>query len=380
KAAQVAGVGVVEECGAMAPRVLVEVDAAALAGTGLTFADVASALRKGNAGPAAAMGPVVIAYANGAPVRLSDVARVMDDATPPRCRAFDEKGPVVEATVRAQPTVDAAKVREALAPTEQAARTALPAGVTMTAVGLGRTVEVDVDPAETDQGATQALRDAVAKVPGVGPFVLEVGAGSDADLPSAARVRLASQDRELAARVAAAVKALPFVRGAGEPDAVVELVGADRAALEAQAEAMRTAVGAHAVIVQRLGGDREPTTRVVVDEATARRLGVALADVALAVQAREGVRVGTFSGAQSQAVPVVLRAKGGPGELYVKGTAGRVPLSALVSTKSEPVESVLLHEGQLPVIGVSVQTGDVKALEKAFRAPEGMQYRVIPTP
>jgi multidrug efflux pump subunit AcrB len=377
-ASRTAGVGSTQECGQFAPRVLVDVDAPALAAMGMTLPDVAAALRKGSVGPATAMTPLLLATRNGAPVRLNDVARVSDDAATPRCRAFDEKGPVVEVTVRGQPGAEPAKVRDALAVTQREALAAMPMGMTMTAVAPGRTVEVDLDPSQVSLRIPEALREAVAEVPGVGAFVLEVGPSAETDLPSWAHVRLASEDEALAARVASALAALPFVRGAGEPDATVELVGADRAALEASADAMRTAVGAHARIVQRLGGDRELVTRVVVDPTRTKQLGVSAADVALVVQARDGVTVGSYFDVHSVAVPVVMRCKGAPDQLFVHGAQGSVPLSAVAATKTEQVEGVLLHEGQFPMIGARVQAGDTKALEKVFLAPQGMQYRVMP--
>jgi multidrug efflux pump len=100
KISQVSGVGLVTINGGQKPAVRVQVDPEALAGTGLSLEDVRAALvaanvnqPKGNIdGPrqnftlatndqlfrADGFRPLVIAYANGAPVRLRDVARVVD--------------------------------------------------------------------------------------------------------------------------------------------------------------------------------------------------------------------------------------------------------------------------------------------------------------
>ncbi len=100
KISQVAGVGLVTLGGGQKPAVRVQVDPLALAGTGLSLEDVRAALvaanvnaPKGNLdGPrqdytlatndqidhAAAFDSVVIAYKNGAPIRLRDVARAID--------------------------------------------------------------------------------------------------------------------------------------------------------------------------------------------------------------------------------------------------------------------------------------------------------------
>ena len=100
KISQVSGVGLVTIGGGQKPAVRVQVDPLALAGTGLTLEDVRLAIAaanvnqpKGNLdGPrqdyaiatndqladAASFHPLVIAYKNGAPVRLGEVANVVD--------------------------------------------------------------------------------------------------------------------------------------------------------------------------------------------------------------------------------------------------------------------------------------------------------------
>jgi multidrug efflux pump len=100
KVSQVSGVGLVTLNGGQKPAVRVQVDPVALAGTGLSLEDVRAALAaanvnqpKGNLdGPrrdwslatndqlekAASFRPLIIAYKNGAPVRLEEVARVVD--------------------------------------------------------------------------------------------------------------------------------------------------------------------------------------------------------------------------------------------------------------------------------------------------------------
>jgi multidrug efflux pump len=100
KVSQVAGVGLVTIGGGQKPAVRVQVDPVALAGTGLTVEDVRLAIAaanvnqpKGNIdGPrqdwalatndqlagAASFRPLIIAYKDGAPVRLAEVATVVD--------------------------------------------------------------------------------------------------------------------------------------------------------------------------------------------------------------------------------------------------------------------------------------------------------------
>ena len=100
KISQVGGVGLVTINGAQKPAVRVQVDPAALAGAGLTLEDVRAALAaanvnqpKGNLdgqrqdfilstndqlGKAASFRPQILAFKNGAPVRLGDVSDVVD--------------------------------------------------------------------------------------------------------------------------------------------------------------------------------------------------------------------------------------------------------------------------------------------------------------
>jgi len=100
KISQVAGVGLVTIGGGQKPAVRVQVDPVALAGTDLTVEDVRLAIAAANVNQpkgnldgarqdwaiatndqlanAASFRPLIIAYKNGAPVRLSDVATVID--------------------------------------------------------------------------------------------------------------------------------------------------------------------------------------------------------------------------------------------------------------------------------------------------------------
>jgi multidrug efflux pump len=100
KISQVAGVGLVTIGGGQKPAVRVQVDPVALAGTGLTMEDVRMAIAAANVNQpkgnldgarqnwalatndqlanAASFRPLIIAYKNGAAVRLTDVATVID--------------------------------------------------------------------------------------------------------------------------------------------------------------------------------------------------------------------------------------------------------------------------------------------------------------
>src|SRR5205809_1076918 len=101
KIAQVSGVGLVSISGGQKPAVRIRANPTALASYGLSLADVRSALAVANVELAkgtldglwqaftidandqllsgAQYAPIVIAYRNGAPVRLADVAKIEDD-------------------------------------------------------------------------------------------------------------------------------------------------------------------------------------------------------------------------------------------------------------------------------------------------------------
>ena len=125
RVAQVEGVGQVFVGGGQQPAVRVDVDPAALAGTGLGLDDVRAALNqttvnlpKGRIGGAAqstslaandqlfgadAYRQVIISYRAGAALRLGDVARVSDDVENNRVAAWADKDRAVLMIIRRQP-------------------------------------------------------------------------------------------------------------------------------------------------------------------------------------------------------------------------------------------------------------------------------------
>ena len=141
RVAQVEGVGQVFVGGGQQPAVRVDVDPAALAGTGLGLEDVRAALSqttvnlpKGSIGGAtqatsltandqifgaASYRDVIISYRDGAALRLGDVARVIDDVENNRVAAWADKDRAVLMIVRRQPganIIDTIQRIEALLP------------------------------------------------------------------------------------------------------------------------------------------------------------------------------------------------------------------------------------------------------------------------
>src|SRR5579863_8712200 len=125
KISQVAGVGLVSIGGGQKPAVRVQVNPTALASYGLSLENVRSAIAAANVdeakgnfdGPqqaytigandqllsSADYRPLVVAYHNGAPVRLQDVARVIDDAENVKQAAWMNDAPAVILNVQRQP-------------------------------------------------------------------------------------------------------------------------------------------------------------------------------------------------------------------------------------------------------------------------------------
>jgi multidrug efflux pump len=139
KISQVSGVGLVSLSGGQRPAVRIQADSQALASYGLGLDSLRTAVAAANANSAKGSfdGPtrsftinandqlltasdyanLVVAYLNGAPVRLSNVARVVDSAENVKLGAWANMKPAIILNVQRQPganviaTVDAIKAR-----------------------------------------------------------------------------------------------------------------------------------------------------------------------------------------------------------------------------------------------------------------------------
>ena len=151
KISQVAGVGLVTINGGQKPAVRVQVDPAALAGTGLTLEDVRAALAaanvnqpKGNLdGPrqdfalatndqlykASAFRTLIIAYKNGAAVRLQEVADVVDGVENAQLAGWAGDRRAIILNVQRQPGANVIKVAEGVKALLPQLAAALPQGV-----------------------------------------------------------------------------------------------------------------------------------------------------------------------------------------------------------------------------------------------------------
>ena len=151
KISQVSGVGLVTLNGGQKPAVRVQVDPEALAGSSLSLEDVRTVLVAANVNQpkgtidgarqdytiatddqlykADAFKPIVIAYSNGAPVRLRDVARVEDGVENAQLAGWANKKRAIILNVQRQPganIIDVADRVKALLPQLQSA---LPQGI-----------------------------------------------------------------------------------------------------------------------------------------------------------------------------------------------------------------------------------------------------------
>jgi multidrug efflux pump len=151
KISQVSGVGLVTINGGQKPAVRVQVDPVALGGTGLTLEDVRAALvaaninqPKGNIdGPrqdyalatndqlykADGFRPLVIAYANGSPVRLSDVANVVDGVENAQLAGWHDDKRAIIVNVQRQPGANVIQVADRVKALLPQLQSSLPQGI-----------------------------------------------------------------------------------------------------------------------------------------------------------------------------------------------------------------------------------------------------------
>ena len=154
KLSQVSGVGLVTLSGGQKPAVRIQANAAALSSYGLGMEDVRSALNAASANTAKGTldGPqqttqlnandqifsskdyreVVVAYRDGAPVMLKDVANVADGVENTRLAAWSNHRPAVLINIRRQPGANTIKVVEDVKALVPQLTATLPAAVNVT--------------------------------------------------------------------------------------------------------------------------------------------------------------------------------------------------------------------------------------------------------
>src|SRR5690349_16939070 len=163
KISQLTGVGLVTLSGGQRPAVRVQANPKALASNNLSLDDVRTAIGAANVnqakgsfdGPqraytidandqlrsAAEYKAIIVAYRNGAPVFLSDVADIVDDAENVRLAAWMNDAPAVIMNIQRQPGANVIEVVDRVKALLPQLRASLPAGVDV-AVLTDRTVTI----------------------------------------------------------------------------------------------------------------------------------------------------------------------------------------------------------------------------------------------
>jgi multidrug efflux pump len=160
---QVSGVGLVSISGGQRPAVRIRVNPTALASYGLTMEDLRTAIAAQNVNAAkggfdgprqsSIIGandqissskeyrPLIVAFQNGAPVRLTDVAEVVDDVENERLAAWMNDTPAVIVNIQRQPGANVIAVVGNIKKLLPQLQSALPAGVSV-AVLTDRTTTI----------------------------------------------------------------------------------------------------------------------------------------------------------------------------------------------------------------------------------------------
>jgi multidrug efflux pump len=151
KISQVSGVGLVTINGGQKPAVRIQVDPQALAGTGLTLEDVRTALAAANVNQpkgnidgarqdytiatndqiykASGFKPLVIAYANGSPVRLRDIAQAVDGVENAQLAGWAGGQRAIILNVQRQPGANVIQVADQVKALLPQLRTSIPQGI-----------------------------------------------------------------------------------------------------------------------------------------------------------------------------------------------------------------------------------------------------------
>ncbi len=151
KIAQLPGVGLVSISGGQKPSIRIQVNPVAMASLGLTMEDVRNAIAQANVNQAkgsfdgrgeayaiwandqiltsADYRPLVVAYRNGAPVRLSDIATVVDSAENVRQAAWMNQVPAVIVNIQRQPGANIISVADSVKRLLPRLRASLPLSV-----------------------------------------------------------------------------------------------------------------------------------------------------------------------------------------------------------------------------------------------------------
>lgn len=151
KISQISGVGLVSISGGQRPAVRIQANPTVLASYNLSLSDISNAVSNANVNGAKGSfdgkkvaytinsndqlltskeyAPLIIAYKNGAPVRLSDVAKVIDDVEDVKQAAWVNKTPAIIINVQRQPGANVIKVADVIKELLPKLRNTIPASI-----------------------------------------------------------------------------------------------------------------------------------------------------------------------------------------------------------------------------------------------------------
>jgi multidrug efflux pump len=163
KISQLPGVGLVSISGGQRPAVRVQANPTALASYGMSLEDLRTALSQANVDQAkgnfdgpqqawtiadndqllsgAGYSPIIVAYRNGAPVRVSDVARVIDSAENVKQAAWMDTTPAVLLNVQRQPGTNIINVVDRIQRVLPQLRASLPSSIQISTIS-DRTITI----------------------------------------------------------------------------------------------------------------------------------------------------------------------------------------------------------------------------------------------
>ncbi len=177
---QLKGVGLVSISGGQRPAVRVQANPVALASYGLSLDTLRTALGSANVnqakgnfdGPSqawtindndqlqsgSAYAPIIIAYRNGAPVRISDVARIIDGAEDTHKKAWVNETPAIVINIQRQPGTNIISVVDTVQALLPQIRASLPEGVSLDVItDRTTTIRASVSDVEFELMLTIAL-------------------------------------------------------------------------------------------------------------------------------------------------------------------------------------------------------------------------------
>src|SRR5216110_1089794 len=139
---QISGVGRVAILGGLKPAVRVQADLARLAAYGISMEDLRIAIAANDQLAAAeAYKPIIIAYRNGSPVTIGDVASIIDGLEKDRTGGWYQGTPAVIIDIQRQPGANVIEVVRQIRAEIPKVQRAIPAGVKLTIVS-DRTVTI----------------------------------------------------------------------------------------------------------------------------------------------------------------------------------------------------------------------------------------------